>query len=245
MLILLLVSSIGYSIVHRSLINISREFAFSQDLIRVLSLSNLVVISLITLSTGSSAVVWVFIGILLLSLKLIPRLLRVFLLNRLRKALIPFLDAIILSLQMGKSFRSCLYSAIEIQDGWVKHQLLEIYQSMSLAENVIAAKSALLADLQKEFRLIERSQTRCLEQVKSLRRELKLLDSFRRRSGQITQQIKMQALIVTALFLSLLIFVVRQFGFFEHRFLVFFASGTFLIGLIWIFFVGKRMKWKV
>ena len=124
--------------------------------------------------------------------------------RRLSSALIPLLDSVILGLQSGKSFRISLHTAIENQSGWRRNQLREIYNSLVTAENVIAVKSSLLKDLQTELGEIDRSQNRTVDQVKALRRHLKLQENFRRRSGQVTQQIKMQAIIVTALFVALL-----------------------------------------
>lgn len=223
----------------------ARDFAFSQQLVRSLSISNLVVIGFLSASSASALTLWLFIGILLISLKFFPIILRFFLIRRLRSALIPFLDCVILGLQTGKSFRLSLFSAVDMQSGWVHHQLKEVIESLQMSETVTAVKSALLKDLQRELVEIDRSQTRCVEQVKALRRELKMQEDFRRRSGQVTQQIKMQAIIVTALYLALFSFVIMQFGFQEHRFLILMSLLIFLGGLLWIFSVGRRMRWKV
>lgn len=239
------ISSLGYALVHRFFSSMAREFAFSQQLVRYFSISNLVVISILTASSVSAPTLWLFIGILLITLKFFPNILRFFLIKRLRSALIPFLDCVILGLQSGKSFRLSLIGAIDTHSGWVHHQLKEVVESIQMSENVTAMKSALLKDFQRELLEIDRSQTRCVDQVKSLRRELKMQEDFRRRSGQVTQQIKMQAIIVTALYVALLSFVITQFGFQEHKNLVLMSFLIFLGGLIWIFSMGRRMKWKV
>ncbi|MEN0058055.1 MAG: hypothetical protein AAGB31_04420 [Bdellovibrio sp.] len=170
---------------------------------------------------------------------------RIFLQKRLRQALIPLFDCLILNLQAGHSFRSSFRMAIDIQSGWVRLQLLELYESMLMSKNVIATKSALMKDLQVELMEVDQSSARCLEQIRTLRRGLKMQEDFRRRSGQITQQIKMQAIIVTALYVALLIFVIMQFGYRRYHSLILMSFLIFVAGLIWIFAVGRRMKWKV
>lgn len=245
MLIVLSISLLGYVLIHRNISAMAREFAFSQQLIRFFSRSNLVVICFFTAMGTSSTMLWLFIGILLITLKFFPDILRFFLLRRLRSALIPMLDCVIMGLQSGKSFRLSLHSAIEIQSGWVRLQLMELFESLPVAENVIAVKSALLRDLQGELVEIDRSQVRCLEQVRALRRHLKMQEDFRRRSGQVTQQIKMQAIIVTALYLGLLSFVIAQFGLRDHQFLILASAVTFFAGILWVFSLGRRIKWKV
>lgn len=245
LLIVFSISMLGHVLVHRILLSLARNFAFSHHLVRSLSISNLVLICFITVISTSATTCWLFIGILLITLKFFPTILRFFLLKRLRSALIPLLDCVILGLQTGKSFRLSLHTAIENQTGWVRLQLMELFESLSMSENVIAMKSALLKDFQQEILEIDRSQTRCVEQVRALRREYKMQEDFRRRSGQVTQQIKMQAIIVTALYLALLSFVIMQFGFKDHRFLILMSFIIFSAGLIWIFLAGRRMKWKV
>ncbi|KHD88023.1 MAG: hypothetical protein OM95_10880 [Bdellovibrio sp. ArHS] len=245
MLIFFMISMIGHVLVHRILSSMARDFAFSQQLFRSLAISNLVVISFITAIMPSAPSLWLFIGILLITLKLFPPILRFFLQKGMRSALIPLLDGVILGLQTGKSFRSSLYAAIENQSGWRRHQLMELYQSLAMSENVIAMKSALLQDFRDDLQEIDRSQSRCIEQVKALRRDLKMHEDFRRRSGQVTQQIKMQAIIVTALYVALFLFVIMQFGFKEHKNLILTSFLIFFGGLVWIFVAGRRMKWKV
>ena len=245
MLIVFLVSMLGHTLAHRILAQMARDFAFSPQLLHHLHVINLFIIVFFAIGSRSTLALWLFIGILLITLKFFPVVLRIFLLKRMRDVLVPFLDAVILGLQTGKSFRSSLHAAIEIQGGWVRHQLMEIYDSLVMSENVIAMKSTLLADLQRELAEIDRSKSRCLDQLRALRKDIKMLQDFRRRSGQVTQQLKMQAIIVTALFLALLLFVIRQFGFQEHRKLIFGAVMAFILGLIWIFLMGRRIKWKV
>lgn len=245
MFIFFIVSMLGQVLVHRTLAVIAREFAISQRVIRSLMILNLAVIAFFAAISPSPTSLWLFIGILLITLKLFPEIFRIFLLRRLLGALIPLLDSVILGLQSGKSFRFSLNTAIENQRGWMRNQMREIYNSITTSEVHIATKSALLKDLQQELMEIDRSQNRCLDQVKALRRHLKLQENFRRRSGQVTQQIKMQAIIVTALYFALLGFVFVQFGFMEHRFLILSSAFLFISGLFIIFSVGRRMKWKV
>lgn len=245
MFLIFSISFIGHTLAHRIISSLARRFAFSHSLKRFLVVANLALICFFAMTSGSTLMLWLFIGILLLSLKFFPTILRIFLQRRLKLALIPLLDCTVLGLQTGKSFRSSLHLAIENQQGWIRQQLTELYQSMAMSENVIPLKSALLNDLRREFVEIDRSKSRCLEQVQALRREIKMQEDFRRRSGQVTQQIKMQALIVTALYLALLFFVITQFGFVAHKNLIVTSILVFILGLVWIFFAGRRIKWKV
>lgn len=246
MLIAFSISLIGHTLVHRTFSVIAREFAFSHRWIRRFNLANLVVISFLTACAASTpTLLWLFIGILLITLKFFPEILRFFLRKRLRSALIPLLDSVILGLQSGKSFRASLHSAVEMQGDWERLQLQEVVESLQFSEQPVAAKSALIKDFQAELREIDRSQSRCVEQVRALRRDYRMQEDFRRRSGQVSQQIKMQAIIVTALYFALLVFVIMQFGFERHQNMILISSVMFSGGLFFIFYTGRRMKWRV
>lgn len=245
MMLLFLNSMVGYAFVHRILINLVDEFALTQRIFTISAASCIGLFLFLTFACASSFTLWIFIGILLITLKFFPKILRLFLLQRLFLSLIPLLDHVVLGLQSGKSFRSALHAAIEMQHGWIKNQLRDLYSSMVLGEVHTAVKSALLKDFLAEMYDIDRSQNRTVDQVKALRRQLKLQYDFRRRSGQVTQQIKMQAIIVTALFLGLLGFVIFQFGWKENIKLIMCSSFFFFLGLVVIFQTGRRMKWKV
>lgn len=241
-----MVSMIGFLSAQRFLSDLAKDFALSSRIFAALAGFNLCFI-LVTavISISSPHISWILIGIFLLSLNFFAPILRWHLSRRLFLSLLPLLDHVILGLQTGKSFRSSLIYAIEMQNGWIRNQLRDLYHSMLNSENNIAMKSALLKDLRAELIEIDNSNQRVLEQVKALRRQLKMQRDFRRRSGQVTQQIKMQAIIVTALFLGLLGFVIFQFGWHENSKIIFFSAFFFILGLIFIFSVGRRMKWKV
>ena len=245
MFINFLISAIGFVVAHRILANIVTEFALNQKIFIILNIFCVLALATSIFFVTHPLTLWILIGILLITLKFFPRFMRFFLLKRLAQGLIPFFDHVILGLQAGKSFRQAMNSAIEAQAGWQRNQLRDLYNSIVTSEIKIVLKSALLKDLQAELLAIDRSQNRCVEQVKALRRQLKLMEDFRRRSGQVTEQMKMQALIVTALYLGLLFFVIKQFGFKNHQSLILISGFIFLIGLLWIFLIGRRMKWKV
>jgi hypothetical protein len=246
MLITFSLSMLGFLLVHRKFTAILQEFAFPQHMIRAVYRLNTAVFGmLIPIFSTNLSTLWLVIGILLITLNFFPQILRFFLQRKLQQILISVLDMIILSLQGGKSLQLALKESFNCQQGWVKKQLFEILASIQNSDSTIQAKSAVLRHFREELNEIILSQTKSIEQVKALRRQLKMKEDFRRRSGQVSQQIKMQAIIVTALYVSLLIFVVHQFGFIPHHRIILMSVIVFIVGLFWIFNVGRNIKWKV
>lgn len=241
-----LVSLLGYWIAIRTVSQVATEFSISIKHQQIVSAIIMIIIVVLMGSTKSSSLtLWLFIGILLKSLKCFPIILRILLNRRIRRTLIPYLDLVILNVQSGKSMRVSMAEAAEIQDGWIRNQLKEVHLYVFADEASPPAKSALLKRFSIELHRIARSQSKYFEQLKALRRELKMQEDFRRRSGQVSQQLKAQAIIVTALYLALLGFVIVQFGFNENRNLIFLSAAIFKSGLFSMFMIGRRMKWKV
>jgi hypothetical protein len=90
---------------------------------------------------------------------------------------------------------------------------------------------------------IERSQSKCAEQLRALRKRVKTIENFRRKSGLVTMQIRMQAAISALLYLGLLIFMITQFGFFSNRGVILVSGSLFLSGLVTVFVIGRRFRW--
>jgi hypothetical protein len=247
MIINFTLSVLGFAIAMRTFQRSAEEFAFSVRVSAAILVFLMVMIlcALLFLHTWPFAL-WIFIGIILISLNLFPYFLRIFLIRSMKRQLIPLLDQVILGLQTGSSFRIALRSAIEAQQSWFRRQLLDIYNAVvNSREQKSAPRTKFFEELIAEFSEIDRSQNKIVEQVRAFRRQLKTEEDFRRRSGQVTQQIRLQAIIVTVMFVALLLFVSFNFGFFKNIRLILFASGLFAGGVVWIFMMGRGMKWKI
>ncbi len=246
MFINLLLSVFGFVVVTRTLMICADEFALTkQNTTMIVLFTFLLIVISIFLFQDHRFFFWIFIGIIWISLNIFPYFFRKKLIQKLKIRSISLLDEVILGLQVGKSFRTSLEQAVQNQNSWYRIQFLEIYSAVVASERPSkTTKTAFLNILIEEFRNIDQSQTKIVEQVRALRRQIKIEDDFRRRSGQVTQQIRIQAVVISFLYLALLSFVVMQFGFFQNQMLIMASSLLFIAGLAWIFLVGRGMKWK-
>lgn len=162
-----------------------------------------------------------------------------------KKQILPLVDQVLLGLQTGSSFRVSLLQAIQGQSPWARQQHLEIYNSVVMNGSESRLRSRFLLEVSTEFREMDRAQNKVVDHVRAFRRQIKMEEDFRRRSGQVSQQIRLQAIIVTFLYVALLIYIISQFGFLAHLGLILFSSSLFALGLALIFMLGRRMKWKL
>jgi hypothetical protein len=188
---------------------------------------------------------WLFIGIILLSLNFFPEILRRALTRELKKQILPLTDQILLGLQTGQSFRTAWLQALQNQPSWLRRQHLEIYNSVTMSRHTGGLRSHFLGEIRAEFAEMDRANSKVTEHVRAFRRQMRMEEDFRRRSGQVGQQIRLQAIIVTFLYLALLGYVVSQFGFFAHLQLILISNALFAAGLTLIFTFGRKLKWKL
>lgn len=119
----------------------------------------------------------------------------------------------------------------------------------SLREAAIDEKflteSGVGAELSRDLAEIERKPTKMTEQLRSLRDFWRTRQDFRRRTGQVLLQARTQAAVSAALFVPLCAWNLVESPLDKIFGRLCLASAFFVAGQIWIFQMGKRVRWKV
>ncbi len=189
--------------------------------------------------------IWCYQLVMIITICCLPRWLQTHLESQLQRIVVPFLDHAILSIQSGNPLRNSVKESANSFVGWKKYELLKACSSLILSSEEINLQSDVLRRLFDEIGWIDRGRNKTLEQLRSLRWHYKVQEDFRRRSGQISQQTRIQAVIMTILYISLLLFNGFEFGFKEQLTLILFSVALFTTGLVLVFSIGRRLKWKV
>jgi hypothetical protein len=241
----ILITSLGILFVHRILRESLHKIGFSNQHSRIFIISTAAMLALFTLRSSYPAQLWVCFGIILILIKLSPYLFSQFLEKQINKHTLRIIDQLVLGVQSGQSLRSSLHALTAGESSLLRFSLQNLLHAIAVENSSEGLQSRQLKNLFDELSRIERSQSKCAEQLKAFRRHIKTLEDFRRRSGQVSLQIRMQALVSAALFAGLLLFMVTQFGFSSYRGLILTSSTLFLIGLVTVFVIGKRAKWNI
>ncbi len=200
---------------------------------------------IIPLVVSSVIIIWCYQLLMIILLLSAPHWLQTHLESQLQRIVVPFLDHTILSIQTGIPLRNAAKESAQRFSGWKKYELLKACSSLILSSDEINLQSGVLCHLFDELRWIDQGRNKTLEQLKSLRWHYKVQEDFRRKSGQISQQTRIQATVMTILYVSLMLFNAFEFGFKDHLALVLFSAALFSVGLILVFTLGRRLKWKV
>lgn len=246
MLLTFLIISVGFLLQYRLSQNIFRQFSISQkQIIDIQIIILMFFIILMFVFFNQPIIVWLFIGIILITLIVFPYFFRFYCKKHLKKHLIHVFDELVLLLQSGKSFRSAFLECLQNQSGWIKIQLNEIYSLMINQQEIQSISDPFIRELTIQLIYIDRTKNKTIEQVRALRNQLKLIEDFKRKSALVSLQIKSQAAVTSVMFVLLLVYMGNQFGFQKNWGIMIFASVIFCIGLVSIFLIGRNLKWKV
>ena len=202
------------------------------------------IISFLVRQNFVAQLAWIIALILLL--QFCDAILKNRLLSIFRGEIIFLIDEIIILMRSGHSFRNSLEMYILAHQGFVKYQTQEILNIILAGSVPINLRSPrFIQEILKEFMLIDQNPHKAVDQLKQFRKKLKLEADFRRRSVIASMQTKIQSIVLSILYVSLMSFVIHQYGFQRNATLILISNVLFLIGMVWIFNTGRRIQWKV
>lgn len=239
----ILLTTLGLALAHRILGSSLEQVGFPNLHARLFSILTALMISIFIIRASHPADLWFLFGTILILLRLLPHFFSYYQEKLIQRHTIRVLDQLILGVQSGQSLRASLGSLSQQESILLRVSLENMVHAIVFEESSKNLRSPALRALFEDLKQIEKSQAKCADQLRALRRNLKIMEDFRRRSGQVSLQIRMQAGISAALFVGLLLFTVLQFGFFQYRSLILTSITLFFAGLVTVFVIGRRMRW--
>src|SRR5690606_19255086 len=113
--------------------------------------------------------------------------------------------------------------------------------SMPSREN----KDPFISMIVEEFRKIDANSHNSLQRLLSFRHKLRTESDYRRRSGQVVLQIRVQAGILVALYFATAVFVFLQTPASNLGMEILLSFFLFFVGTAIVFLYGRSYKWKV
>ena len=156
------------------------------------------------------------------------------------------LGLIILKMKSGKAFRTAFSEVISESPHAIQRILIDIRDVVVFSQqNNLEALSSFVQMIVVEFVQADQAPHAALKRLVSFLDRLKVQADFRRKSGQVMQQIRIQSLILSGVYFALFVFVIKRFGFESNRQMILLSVLFFGIGIGFIFYKGNRIKWKI
>ena len=156
------------------------------------------------------------------------------------------LGLIIMKMKSGKAFRNAFSEVISESPREIQRILIDIRDVVVFSQqNNSEHLSRFVQTIILEFIQADLAPHSALKRLSSFRDRLKIQADFRRKSGQVMQQIRIQSLILSGVYFALFIFVIKSFGFESNHQMILSSFLFFGIGLLFIFYKGNKIKWTI
>ncbi len=174
-----------------------------------------------------------------------PRISESMKLQKAQQKRISWIGSIIMTMSMGESLRSALEKlTAQERDFFWNEKISTIFQNVAFSQHLNACSDGYLLQFERDLRSIDEAGIQQIDRLIFLRAQYQDEFDFRRRSGQILLQNRIQSLILVGIHFALCLFMGIQFGWRDN-------SIIFLISTIWMFAgvyilmkLGSRVKWK-
>jgi hypothetical protein len=95
-----------------------------------------------------------------------------------------------------------------------------------------------------ELQTIHLNPHSALDRLENLRRKMKVIADFRRKSGHALLQARVQLFVMTLLYLALFAATMSQFGFERHRRIILISFLLFIAGQTAFWLLARKRKWN-
>lgn len=249
MIIEILTSVVGFLLTRNEMFGNFKYFGLTTKQQSVWTQISIIFFLFLLLSTlvfeVSSIILVLMNGLLILFLKLLSFFTEKWIESALSRFYLEILDEIILSLQVGFSVKSALQKAIQHQSGWRKHLWRSALDVMNGKTDLKNIKSRQKQKIFRELCDLSTEKYKVLDSAKSIRDYLRLDLHLRRRSRQITQQVRTQAALLSLFYLAGAAFLIFQFGIFQYKTILLSSFFLFLTGVVLMFWLARRSSWNL
>lgn len=196
-------------------------------------------------SHKNQILLWAFVFLIWIITGAMRKHCKLFLERRLQETALEFIDQCCLSTTGGNSLRNSLQRTFLQRNDWFSQQFKLMAQNIIFSNKNLVEINGFMSEFRNELVRIEQSGHKINEQLKSLRRVLKIEINFRRKSRQILRNLYIQSFSLAVLYICFIFFLSSQIDLLNYKKILILSMGLFLSGFLLTFTAGRRIQWKV
>lgn len=240
----ILISLFGIAIIYRNLSLLEKFEVINKQKMFLCFIFLQLPLFLFVIFKEQIAFTLLYIGIFLLTLIFYRKIFLIFAQSTYVNCHLRVLDHLILILKSGKSAQVGIKIVFNGFSEWEKIVFGALESIFELQKQEVRPTFDVNSFYFEEMKLILRSNHRIVEQLLSFREGLRIRYNLRRRSRQVTQQIRAQALVSVLIYCVFLYVSFSQFHLQKQPMFFFISSALFVFGLFLIFKLGGQIRWK-
>lgn len=164
--------------------------------------------------------------------------------RRFRQDFVDFTDRLILQVRSGHSFRNSLEVSNTKTPQSSRLKVEKIIEAVHFSQK-IETSNTFVREIFEELSSVQRFPHKTLDRLCAFRRKMKIEDDFRRRSGRIVRQVRIQIIFLICMYVAVMSFVTIRFGFLENLKIILWSLALFMLGLVGFFYLGVKKQWKI
>ncbi|MES2770285.1 MAG: hypothetical protein V4596_14175 [Bdellovibrionota bacterium] len=164
--------------------------------------------------------------------------------RKFRQDFVDFIDRLILQVRSGSSFRNSLEVSNTKTPSSSRLKIEKIIEVVHFSQK-IETSNAFVREIFEELSSVQRFPHKTLDRLCAFRRKIKIEDDFRRRSGRIVRQVRIQITFLFIMYVGVMIFVGMRFGFIENMKIILWSMALFAVGMAGFFYLGVKKQWKI
>jgi hypothetical protein len=163
-----------------------------------------------------------------------------------RESFCETLSVLAMKMKSGRSFRHALGEVCIESDSKVRAKLSEITNAVVFSQQLKRShRNPFIDEVVEELSRIDQNPHSSLKRLAVFRQKLRIEEDFRRRSGQVLARTRAQSVVMSILYVAMFIFMTIQFGWGSNAPTLLLSALLFTIGTFWIYFGGRKIRWKV
>ncbi|MEZ4873730.1 MAG: hypothetical protein R2827_16110 [Bdellovibrionales bacterium] len=160
--------------------------------------------------------------------------------------LLLFLDSLLLKMRVGAGFRSAMSVLLHEKSDLFSITLKKIMDYVVFSQQDSSKLPHFIpAELVTEFIFADKAPHLAFSRIENYRNRLKSVENFRRKSHQVTINIRYQMLVLSGLFVFLMWFSIQKFGYLANSRIFMSSALLYLIGIGVSHRIYKGWKWKI
>jgi hypothetical protein len=164
--------------------------------------------------------------------------------RKFRQDFVDFIDRVILQVRSGHNFRNSLEVSNTKTPDSSRIKVEKIIEAVHFSQKVDTAND-FVREIFEELSSVQRFPHKTLDRLCAYRRKIKIEDDFRRRSGRIVRQVRIQITFLLIMYCGVLFFIVSRFGFLPNLKIILWSLGLFGLGIAGFFYLGVNKQWKI
>lgn len=164
--------------------------------------------------------------------------------RKFRQDFVDFIDRLILQVRSGHSFRNSLEVSNTKTPQPSRFKVEKIIEAVHFSQK-IETSNAFVREIFEELVSVQRFPHKTLDRLCAFRRKIKIEDDFRRKSGRIVRQVRIQITFLFFMYAAVMSFVIVRFGFLDNLKIILWSAALFAMGLVGFFYLGVKKQWKI